>query len=39
VFSYEKAKVHGELVVEISKGVETNGIRIGVEFELKNSKA
>jgi hypothetical protein len=38
MFNCEKAKVHGELVAEIGKGVVTNGIKLGVEFELKNSK-
>ncbi len=39
VIDYEKAKVYVELMAEIGKGVATNGIGFGVEFELKNSKA
>jgi len=38
VIDCEKAKVYVELLVEIGKGVATNGIGFGVEFELKNSK-
>jgi hypothetical protein len=35
VVSCEKVKVHGEFVVEIGKIMATNGIGLGVEFELK----
>ncbi len=38
VVNCKNAKVHGELVVEIGKGVGNNGIGFRVEFEEKNSK-
>ncbi len=38
VVSCKNAKVYGELVVEIGKGVRNNGIGFRVEFEEKNSK-
>jgi hypothetical protein len=38
VVNCKNVKVHGELVVEIGKGVGNNGIGFRVEFEEKNSK-
>ncbi len=34
----KKAKVHGELLDGICKGVSTNENGLGIEFELKNFK-
>jgi hypothetical protein len=38
VVSCKKAKVHGELLDGICKGVSTNENGLGIEFELKNFK-